>query len=72
MPAKIQIVFTLAGVRHCQFTAFLNPYNFDGKKMDDFFKLLWPSEKISTLLDTYIVSTKLQPFLKIVMLSRST
>ena len=26
---KIQIVFTLAGVRHWKFTAFLNPYNFN-------------------------------------------
>ena len=66
--------------------------------MEDFFKLLWPSEKTPTLLtsdskkltihstvsllwivtvflnqtlDNYLVSTKLQAFLKIVMPSRN-
>ena len=28
MHAKIQIVFTLAGIWHCLFTAFLNPWDF--------------------------------------------
>ena len=43
MRTKIQIVFTLTGVWHCQFTAFLNPYNFntEGGKI-----ISWNVEKV--------------------------
>ena len=58
---KIQIVFTLAGVKHYQFTAFLNPYDFTTYLLLIFVILLFEISSLMNLIfslfQTWILQT---------------